>query len=259
MENRISIVKVGGAFLEDPERLAEICHAFAGMEGPRILVHGGGKRATQLSRELGITPKMVEGRRITDARSLEVVTMVYGGWANKTLVARLQALQCNALGVSGADADLIRARKRPVQTIDYGFVGDVERINTPVLQDLLRAGLVPVFCALTHDGQGQLLNTNADTIAASLAAALSSAHHTCLYYCFEQQGVLQDIRDPDSVIPLIDPPLFGRLREEGVIDLGMIPKVANGIRALEGGVREVNIGAPAMLSGKAVKYTKIIL
>jgi acetylglutamate kinase len=259
MKTPVSIVKIGGAFLEDPERLDEICRAFSEMKGLRILVHGGGQRASRMSEELGVKPKMVEGRRITDARSLEIVTMVYGGWANKTLVARLQGLGCNALGVSGADANLIRARKRPVTRVDYGFVGDVEHIQVGTLQGLLEAGLTPVFCALTHNGEGQLLNTNADTIAASLARALCRAYHIRLFYCFENQGVLRDIRDAESVIPMLDRQLFGELREQGVIVEGMLPKLHNCFQALEGGVQKVFIGPSALISGQADKFTEICL
>lgn len=259
MTDRISIVKIGGAFLEEAHLLERICQAFAAMEGPRILVHGGGKRATEVSKALGIVPKLVEGRRITDAQTLEVVTMVYAGWANKTIVSRLQSLQCNALGVSGADANLIRAVKRPVQHVDYGFVGDVKNVDHGILSDLLQLGLVPVFCAITHDGRGQLLNTNADTIAASLAASLSKTHQTTLYYCFEKEGVLEDLSDPQSVIPLITSEGFRELKDAGVIDQGMIPKIHNGLQALRAGVAEVCIGSPGLLSGKAGKHTKITL
>ena len=259
MKNTVSIVKIGGAFLEEPSRLAEICRNFAAMDGMKILVHGGGQRATQLSRDLGIQPRMVDGRRITDALSLEVVTMVYAGWANKTTVSRLQALGCNALGVSGADANLIRASKRPVGDIDYGFVGDIEAINADGLSQLLQAGLTPVFCALTHDGRGQLLNTNADTIAASLARALSRDFHVRLFYCFDKEGVLRDVGDPESVIPHLDRALFENLKTEGAILQGMLPKLYNCFFALDGGVPEVFVGPPSLLSGQASKFTKLSL
>jgi len=259
MKTPISIVKIGGAFLEDPQRLDEVCRAFARMKGMRILVHGGGQRASRLSEDLGIAPRMVEGRRITDAQSLEVVTMVYAGWANKTLVACLQASGCNALGVSGADANLIRAAKRPVKAIDYGYVGDIEAIEVLTLKKLLSSGLVPVFSAITHDGSGQLLNTNADTIAAALACALSGDYHTRLYYCFEKQGVLRDIRDPASVITRMDQNLFKRLKAEGAIIQGMLPKLHNCFQALEGGVQEVFIGPPALLTDKASIFTELSL
>ncbi len=259
MKEQVTIVKIGGAFLEGEALLEEVTRAFASMEGTRILVHGGGKRASQISRALGIVPKLVDGRRITDLKTLEVVTMVYGGWANKNLVARLQALGCNALGVSGADADLIRAEKRPVNKVDYGYVGDVKGVGVQPLKSLLRAGMTPVFCALTHDGAGQLLNTNADTIAAEIAMALSREYQTRLYYCFEKQGVLHDLNDPDSVIPHIDQAGFAKLREAGIIAEGMMPKLHNCFRALSGGVTEVCIGPTGLLSGEARTFTKLTL
>ncbi|MEJ2584606.1 MAG: acetylglutamate kinase [Robiginitalea sp.] len=259
MKQRITVVKIGGALLEEEARLAMISNAFASLDGMRILVHGGGQRASQLSRVLGIEPKMTGGRRITDAKTLEVVTMVYAGWANKTLVARLQSLGCNAIGLSGADADLIRAVRRPVKEIDYGFVGDVEGVAVTTLIQLLQAGLTPVFCALTHDKKGQLLNTNADTIAAEIARALSNDYDTRLYYCFDKKGVLRDLSDPKSTIPRIDLPTFKRLQEEGVIAEGMMPKLHNAFQALKGGVKEVRIGPPEMLKRDTGTFTKLIL
>ena len=252
-------MKIGGALLEEEARLAMISNAFASLDGMRILVHGGGQRASQLSRALGIEPKMTGGRRITDAKTLDVVTMVYGGWANKTLVARLQSLGCNAIGLSGADADLVRAVKRPVKDIDYGFVGDVERVAVKTLIPLLHSGLTPVFCALTHDGKGQLLNTNADTVAAEIARALSRECPTRLYYCFDKNGVLSDVRDPNSTIRQMDRSTFGKLQEEGIIAEGMLPKLHNALRALEGGVEEVRIGPPGMLTGDTDTFTKLTL
>ena len=259
MKERISVVKIGGTLLEDYSLLDEISRAFASMEGIRILVHGGGKRASEVSRALGIEPNLRGGRRITDAKTLEVVTMVYGGWANKTLVARLQSMGCNAIGLSGADADLIRAVKRPVRDIDYGYVGDVEHVAVKTLIPLLQAGLTPVFCALTHDGKGQLLNTNADTIAAEIARGLSGAYHTRLLYCFDKNGVLRDLSDPDSTIPRIDRSTFRELQEEGIIAAGMMPKLHNAFQALEGGVEEVRIGQTGLLTGAASPFTKLTL
>lgn len=259
MKKIISIVKVGGAFLEEEALLNEITTSFAAMQGPKILVHGGGQKASRISNALGIAPKMVDGRRITDAESLEVVTMVYAGWANKTLVARLQSLGCNAIGVSGSDANLILAKKRAVETIDYGFVGDVEEVNTSILETFLESGLIPVFCALTHNGNGQLLNTNADTIAAEIAIALGREHQTRLFYCFEKQGVLRDTGDPESTIPLINTHIFEELKEQGIIVTGMVPKLFNCFQALQRGVNEVFIGPSALLNGKAGKFTKIRL
>ena len=259
MKQQIAVVKIGGALLEDESLLEKISRAFASMDGTRILVHGGGNRASQISRALGIEPNLTGGRRITDARTLDVVTMVYGGWANKKLVARLQSLGCNAIGLSGADADLIRAVKRPVKDIDFGFVGDVERVGVKTLVPLLQAGLTPVFCSLTHDGKGQLLNTNADTVAAEIAGALCREYHTRLYYCFDKNGVLGDLRDPDSTLPGIDRAAFRKLQQEGVIAEGMLPKLHNAFMALDKGVEEVRIGPPDMLTGNNNTFTKLTL
>jgi acetylglutamate kinase len=257
MKEQITVVKIGGALLENESQLETVAREFASMKGNRILVHGGGKRASEISRRLGIEPKLLDGRRITDRKTLEVVTMVYGGWANKTLVARLQSLGCNAVGLSGADADLIRAVRRPVQQVDFGYVGDVDSVNLDSLQSLLRAGLTPVFCALTHDGKGQLLNTNADTIAAVIAKALSGEYRTGLYYCFDKKGVLKDLKDPDSAIPHLDLATFRDLEGKGIIAEGMMPKLHNSFGALEAGVEEVCIGPPELMTGNADIYTKL--
>lgn len=259
MKQTVSIVKIGGAFLETQGLVDSFAQAFASLQGPKVLIHGGGQRASELSTRLGIEPRMVDGRRITDGPSLEVAVMVYGGWANKTLVARLQALGCPALGVSGADGDLIRAHRRPVGTIDYGFVGDVETVNLPALKALLKAGFVPVFCALTHDGNGQLLNTNADTIAAELAIALGAEFESHLYYCFEKEGVLRDVNDPGSAIPKIDPAEYETLKEEGLIAAGMLPKLHNCFQSLQRGVGRVFIGPPSLLTPQRKTYTEITL
>ncbi len=247
MKPPLSIVKIGGALLEDPERVTSFAGAFTTLEGPKIAIHGGGRRATELGNRLGVPPRVIDGRRITDQATLEIAVMVYAGWANKTLVASLQALGCNALGVSGADAGLIRARKRPVGEIDYGLVGDIDSVNTRGVSALLESGCVPVFCAITHDGAGQLLNTNADTIAAELAGAMSSAYRTRLYYCFESAGVLRDVSDPASVIPRIDRASYTDLQQQGVIAAGMLPKLHNCFQALEKGADRVFIGTPDML------------
>ncbi|TNF70698.1 MAG: acetylglutamate kinase [Bacteroidetes bacterium] len=259
MKERITVVKIGGAFLENESELETISRKFASMQGKRILVHGGGKRASQISQALGIEPKLIGGRRITDRKTLEVVTMVYGGWANKNLVGRLQSLGCNAIGLSGADADLIRAVRRPVKEVDYGYVGDVESVNVASLQLLLRAGLTPVFCALTHNGKGQLLNTNADTVAAEIAKALGGEYRTSLYYCFDKKGVLRDLNDPNSVIAHLDQATFRDLEGKGIIAEGMMPKLHNSFGALEGGVEEVCIGPPELMTGNAGIFTKLSL
>lgn len=255
----VSIVKIGGGLLESPDLMEPFLRAFAALPGAKILIHGGGQRATHMSKRLGITPKMHEGRRITNAETLEVALMVYGGWANKTVVAKLQALNCHALGVSGADGNLILANKRPIVDVDYGFVGDVTKVNTTALRALLGSGFVPVFCALSHDGNGQMLNTNADTIAAEIAIALGTAFESRLYYCFEKDGVLMDVDNPDSVIPQINPSLYSQLQEEGIIAAGMLPKLHNCFQALKRGVGRVFIGSPNLLIAPKAKHTEISL
>ncbi|WP_445384029.1 acetylglutamate kinase [Robiginitalea sp. IMCC44478] len=259
MKEKVTIVKIGGALLEDPDQLEAFCVAFLQLAGRKIIVHGGGQKASSLSRSLGFEPLMVEGRRITDAKSLEAAVMAYAGWANKHLVSRLQAKGCNALGVSGADGDLIRAGKRPVGSIDYGFVGDIRSVNTKSLKALLQAGFVPCFCALTHDGAGQLLNTNADTIAAELAIALSSEYRSKLYYCFDKAGVLADIEDENSLIRTIDRKTYEELSQSRKIASGMIPKLHNCFHALQEGVERVFIGSEQMLSSPESPKTEITL
>ena len=259
MKEKVAIVKIGGAVLEDAKQLESFCMAFLELSGPKIIVHGGGQKASSLSRSLGFEPLMVDGRRITDAKALEAAVMAYAGWANKHLVSKLQALGVNALGVSGADGDLIRAHKRPVGTIDYGFVGDIHAIHTKNLIALLQAGFVPCFCALTHDGNGQLLNTNADTIAAELAIALSSTGSSELYYCFDKAGVLRDIEDEKSLIPHINRETYEELIGQKLIASGMIPKLHNCFHALEQGVAKVFIGSEQMLSSTESPKTEISL
>lgn len=238
----ITIIKVGGAIVEDEASLNQLLDRFAQVEGPKILVHGGGRRATKVATELGVESKMVEGRRITDASMLEVVTMVYGGLVNKGIVARLQARGVNALGLTGADADVIRSHKRPLKNgIDYGFVGDVEHVRAGLLLNLLQQGIVPVVAPLTHDGQGNLLNTNADTMASETAKALASSASVTLVYCFEKLGVLRDPNDDNSVIPIITHADFERLTADGTISGGMKPKVENALAAVSAGVHRVII------------------
>ncbi len=242
MKEPLHLFKIGGAVLEAPDELEETLAFFSNLPGRKLLIHGGGRRASRMSRQLGIEPKMHEGRRITDAETLEVVVMVYAGLENKRVVSLLQAMGCNAIGLSGADGNVVLAKKRPVKDIDYGYVGDVRTVNIRSLSALLEAGLTPVLCAITHDGKGQLLNTNADTIAAELAAALAVQYQASLYYCFEKPGVMTDINDPDSVIPLLDPELYASYREQGVIAEGMIPKLDNAFRALKAGAASVLVG-----------------
>ena len=243
-KNQLHIIKIGGNVIDNSENLHHFLKDFSALEGLKILVHGGGKIATQLSAELGIEPKLVEGRRITDIETLRVVTMVYGGLINKNIVAQLQQAGNNAIGLTGADGNFIKAKKRPVKTIDYGYVGDIDvhSIDPDSLARLLNAGFTPVFCAITHDGHGQLLNTNADTIASALAVTLAKLYETTLIYCFEKKGVLRDIEDEDSVIDSIDPLTYEELKEEKVIHSGMLPKLDNAFTAINQGVSAVIIG-----------------
>lgn len=238
----LTIVKVGGAVVEDEAQLGVLLKQFASIKGHKLLVHGGGRRATKIAAQLGIESHMVNGRRITDAQMLEVVTMVYGGLVNKRLVARLQAMGVNALGLTGADMDVIRSHRRPVKDgIDYGFVGDVDYADGQRLRQLIDQGLTPVMAPLTHNGQGDILNTNADTIAATVAKALAPFYNVTLAYCFEKPGVLASPDDDQSVIPVITPQLFTSLVADGTIAGGMIPKIENAIDAISQGVSQVLI------------------
>jgi acetylglutamate kinase len=259
MKSKLAVIKIGGNIIENKEELSSFLGLFAKMDGPKILVHGGGKKATQILKKMGITPKMEGGRRITDAESLEVVTMVYGGLTNKTIVAQLQAFACNAIGLSGADADAIRAHKRPVKDIDYGFAGDVDGVNAKSISNLLDSGFVPVFCALTHNGEGQLLNTNADTIASEIAIGMSHSYETTLYYCFEKKGVLLDMADDNSVIKTIDSKTYMELQENKVISDGMLPKLENCFHALQKNVYKVCIGDISMIDSEPNLFTTLTL
>lgn len=245
---RLTIVKVGGKVVEEKSSLDLLLNQFAQIRGKRILVHGGGSLATNLADKLGITTQLVEGRRITDAVTLEIVTMVYAGLVNKNIVAGLQARGCNSIGLTGADLNVIRAKKRPVTTIDYGFVGDILGVNTSELRLLLNEEVVPVMAPITHDGQGQLLNTNADTIAADLAIELSNYYTVNLFYCFEKKGILLNQDDENSVISELSFDRFKLLQEEGVITEGMIPKLDNGFSAMKNGVSQVLITNPNLIS-----------
>ena len=241
MKEKLTLIKVGGKIVEEASSLQRLLDDFAALAGHKVLVHGGGRSATRLAEQLGIESRLVNGRRITDAETLRVVTMVYGGLVNKNVVAGLQARGVNALGLTGADMDVIRSVKRPVQDIDYGFVGDVKQVDASLLGDLIARGVVPVMAPLTHDGAGHLLNTNADTIAGETAKALAALFDVTLVYCFEKKGVLRDEHDEDSVIPSLNYTDFRRLTEEGVIQGGMIPKLENAFEALNAGVCEVVI------------------
>ncbi len=237
--------------MEDEEQLARLLNDFAAIEGNKVLVHGGGRRATKVAASLGIESKMVNGRRITDRDMLEVVTMVYGGLVNKNVVARLQANGVNALGLTGADMDVLRSRKRPVKDgIDFGYVGDVERADGKALQTLIEAGIVPVMAPLTHDGYGNILNTNADTIAGETAKALAPFYDVTLIYSFEKKGVLANPDDDDSVIPMITPADFERYKADGTVAGGMIPKLENAFAAIDAGVGRVIITLASAIDGK---------
>ncbi|SHF53203.1 acetylglutamate kinase [Dysgonomonas macrotermitis] len=240
-KNKLTLIKVGGKIVEEEATLKQLLNDFSQIEGHKVLVHGGGRSATRIAEQLGIESKMVGGRRITDAKTLEVVTMVYGGLVNKNIVAGLQAFGVNALGLTGADMDVIRSEKRPVKEIDYGFAGDVKAVKAETLKMLIDKNIVPIMAPLTHDGKGHILNTNADTIAAETAQALSEYYDVTLVYCFEKKGVLKDEHDDDSVIPQLDKDLYKKYVDEGVITGGMLPKLDNAFRSLEKGVTEVVI------------------
>lgn len=238
----LKIVKIGGNVIEDAFLLNDFLKDFSAMEGFKILVHGGGKKATELSKSLGLEPKMVNGRRVTDTANLELVTMVYAGLINKNMVAQLQKCNCNALGLSGADANVIKAHKRVVKEVDYGFAGDVDAVNGLVLTQFLQQGLTPVFCAITHDKNGQLLNTNADTVASEIAVEMANYFTVELHFLFELKGVLRSIDDENSVIEQMDLESYQNLVEKGVIAGGMLPKLHNCFNALQKGVAKVKIG-----------------
>ncbi|MFT4169538.1 MAG: acetylglutamate kinase [Dysgonomonas sp.] len=239
--NKLTVIKVGGKIVEEEESLKQLLDDFARIEGHKILVHGGGRSATKIAERLGIQSNMVDGRRITDAATLQIVTMVYGGLVNKNIVARLQALDVIALGLTGADMDVIRSEKRPVKEIDYGFVGDVKHVKSETLQWLIDKDIVPIMAPLTHDGKGNILNTNADTIAAETAQAMSAHYDVTLVYCFEKKGVLMDENDDNSVISRLDKELYKKYIDEGVITGGMLPKLDNAFRSIEKGVKAVII------------------
>jgi len=241
---KLFVIKIGGNVLDDAAALASFLKKFAAIDAYKILIHGGGKIATSIGKQLGIEPNYVNGRRITDAATIDLVTMVYGGLINKKLVALLQSMNCNAIGLAGADANIIVASKRPVAEIDYGFVGDISSSKLAVdsLQLFLNNNLVPVVAPLTHDGHGQLLNTNADTIASTLAVALSKLYDVRLIYCFEKKGVLENIADESSVIALINQEKYRQLLQDKKLADGILPKIENAFAAIGNGVKEVLVG-----------------
>ena len=253
--NTLHVIKIGGNVIDDPAQLESFLSDFADLKGNKILIHGGGKIATKLSKDLGIESELIEGRRVTDAETLNVVVMVYAGLINKKIVASLQKLNCNAIGLAGADGNIIRATKRPLrkvlsfgedlgEAIDYGFVGDLDdsSVDAQAIYKLVQAGFTPVFSAITHDGNGQLLNTNADTIASVIAVSMSGLYTTSLVYCFEKSGVLKDVNDESSIIRNINEEEYKELKKDGVIHSGMIPKLDNAFEAIGKGLSEVCIG-----------------
>lgn len=256
---KLKIIKIGGNVINDKGALTSFLSDFSKVDGLKILVHGGGKRASEMISELGLKPKMVNGRRVTDELTLEIVTMVYAGLLNKNITAILQMNNCNAIGLSGADGNTILAHKRIVKDVDYGFAGDVDQVNSDVIKILLNNNLTPVFCAITHDNSGQLLNTNADTIAAELAKGLSKDYEVELIYCFEKLGVLSDVDNDATLIEKIDFVSLNVLKKENIISEGMLPKIDNCFDALQNGVTKVIIGKPEVILDKNLKYTTLVL
>lgn len=248
----IQVVKIGGNVIDNPRALASFLDDFAAMPGPKMLVHGGGKEATRMSADMGVEAVMIDGRRVTDARTLQIVTMVYAGLINKRIVAMLQERGCDAVGLTGADGNVIPATRRPAKPVDYGYVGDIDpaRVGYGFMASLLQSGKVPVFCAICHDGHGTLLNCNADSVAAAVAAGASRIGPATLTYCFEKAGVMTDVDDESTVLPLIDEQMFARLKEEGIVAQGMIPKLRNALDSAKGGVRHVRICKAEALLGQ---------
>ena len=257
----IKVVKIGGNIIDNQEELSIFLKDFAQIKGAKILIHGGGKIASELGLKLGIEPHFYQGRRITDAESLKIAQMVYAGLINKNVVAKLQANNCNAIGLTGADGNLIVAKKREWQNVDFGFVGDIIKVNRPLIIKLMESGLVPVFCALTHDYKGQMLNTNADTMAAEIASALASdmQNNVELLYCFEKQGVLENIENENSVIETLDKQLYSHLKETKKIHQGMLPKLENCFYAKQHKVAKVIIGNRDIINKNNAKCTQIAL
>ena len=249
MKEKITVIKVGGKIVEEQATLAALLDRFAAIEGHKVLIHGGGRSATRIAAQLGIESRMVDGRRITDKEMLEVVTMVYGGLVNKNIVAGLQARGINALGLTGADCNIIRAHKRPVKSVDYGFVGDVETADGAMLSKFIGQEITPIVAPLTHDGKGNLLNTNADTMAAETAKALAAHYDVTLIYCFELPGVMRNPEDESSLIATITRESYGTLLADGTVSGGMIPKIDNAFNAIESGVERVIITRADAIDG----------
>lgn len=259
MKQKIKIIKIGGNVVNNKEALSSFLSGFSKIKELKILVHGGGKQATEMATELGLNTEMIGGRRITDKANLKIATMVYAGLINKNITAELQLNNCNSIGLSGADANIILAHKRSVKTIDYGFAGDIDEINGEMIKIFLENNLTPVFCAITHDKKGQLLNTNADTIASEVASEMVKYYDVELIYCFDKIGVLKKINNDDSLIEKIDSMSIQKLKEQEVIYEGMLPKIDNCFYALQNGVREVIIGKPEIIRNNNLKYTSLVL
>lgn len=256
--DKLFVIKIGGNVIDNDAALTQFLSSFASADAKKILIHGGGKIATRIGDQLGIESKYINGRRITDEATINLVTMVYGGLLNKKIVAQLQSFNCNAIGLTGADANIVPATKRPVKDVDYGFAGDVkpENINAEVLDVLLKQNIAPVIAPLTHDSKGQILNTNADTIASSLAIALSKLYDVRLVYCFEKKGILTDVEDDNSVVNLITKEKYRQLLEEKKLFDGIIPKIDNAFAAIDNGVKEVLIGHADDLLQNLTETTK---
>ncbi|WP_299157089.1 acetylglutamate kinase [uncultured Tenacibaculum sp.] len=253
----LKIIKIGGNIIDDAKALDDFLYHFSKIESPKILVHGGGKLATKLAEQMNMKVQMTDGRRITDTKTLDLITMVYAGKINKSIVATLQKNTCNAIGFTGADGNTILSVKRPVKEIDYGFVGDVIKVNTTVLETLLTQNIAPVFCAITHNNDGQLLNTNADTIAAELAIGFAQQYKTELYYCFEKSGVLINVENDNSVIEHLSKETYQELLAQQSIANGMLPKLNNCFHAIDHQVHKVCLGKPSMLYKQNSKHTTI--
>ena len=256
-EQVLKVVKIGGKLIEDNTRFQQFLGDFSALQGPKILVHGGGNLASEIALKLGYKTTMIQGRRITDADSLKVIIMTYGGLINKNIVANLQALNCNSIGLCGADGQSILSRKREVREVDYGFVGDIEEINTGFISSFLEQGITPVFSAISCTRRGELLNTNGDSVAAEIAAAMSGKYRTKLYYCFEKKGVLANAADDDSVIERMDKTKYKELLDKNAINEGMLPKLHNCFEALENGVSAIFLGNASLLQKKS-SYTQIV-
>lgn len=256
---KLNIIKLGGRVLDDSSEMNAVVKSVVSMNTPVILIHGGGAQATDLANQLGVETQMKEGRRITSASMMKIVTMVYAGYLNKNLVARLQASGCNALGLTGADANIIRAVKRPVKEIDYGFAGDITGIDILRLHEWIQSGITPVFAAITHDQQGNLLNTNADTIAAFMASAMSQLYQVSLYMLFDKPGILEDPNDTGSVISCMNRETYRHLKTEGIVSGGILPKLENCFKVLESGVTTVHLGDTRMLASLETLHTRLTL